>query len=122
MIITNSIINQGASINGGWSLKQIKLLGAKRFKKGWKYKVIGKDIPKSRINEFLELKNKHLGELEPIINDTNRHIWQQKILKQNPWLNLECFGSELKELALLFDDEQHLQSITAKDYSKGLIK
>ena len=106
MLITNDIIKAGASINQGWSLRQINLLGAKRFKKGWKQRIIGTNIPKKDIDEFLALKNKHLSELEPRIDDSNRQEWLSKIHKQNPWLNED-------PRQLQPEDQAHLDSIKA---------
>lgn len=60
MLITNDIINAGMSRNGGWSLKQIQTLGARRFHIGWKYDLIGKDVEKEKIDRFLALKDIHL--------------------------------------------------------------
>ena len=67
MIVTQSIINQGATKGGTWSLKQLKcLLPAYEFinggfpPKGWKIRIISQEVPKDRINAFLGLKNKHL--------------------------------------------------------------
>jgi len=108
MILTNDIIKAGASINQGWSLRQIKLLGAKSFKKGWKWRIIGTNVPKKDIEEFLALKNKHLGELEPRIDDSNRQEWLKKIHKQNPWLNEP-------EPQLFSEDQMHKECETCGD-------
>ena len=104
MLITNDIIKDGASINQGWSLKQINLLGAKRFKKGWKQRIIGTNMPKKNIDEFLALKNKHLDELEPRIDNSNKQEWLSRIYKQNPWLNED--PGQLQP-----EDQAHLDSI-----------
>lgn len=55
MIVTEQIIEQGMSINGGWNFAQIRALGYDPSKK-WKRVVIGKDIPDERVKLFLELK------------------------------------------------------------------
>jgi hypothetical protein len=60
MLITATIINNGKSRNGGWSLKQLKLLGADGFVSGWKRRIIGTDVPKSNTERFLALKDSHL--------------------------------------------------------------
>lgn len=63
MLITETILHNGKSRNGGWSLKQIKLLGANGSVKGWKRRIIGSDVPKSNIDKFLALKDAHLPKL-----------------------------------------------------------
>ena len=60
MVVTEKIILQGKSFNGGWSAKQIELLGDVPFVSGWKKRVIGKDLPEQTIKQFLDLKDKHL--------------------------------------------------------------
>ena len=67
IVITNEIINSGMSRNGGWSLKQLELLGLKReeFKKGWKWKLIGKYVEEEKVERFIALKNAHLRKIEP---------------------------------------------------------
>ena len=59
MIITDQMIEDGMSKNGGWSNKQIMLLGFGRTK-GWKRRAIGKQILTAKYNEFVALKNVHL--------------------------------------------------------------
>jgi len=62
MIITDEIIEQGKSRNGGWSDKQWRLLGIiNHYKiKGWKKRLIGKTFSEETIKKFLELKDKHI--------------------------------------------------------------
>ena len=60
MRITERIINNGKSRYGGWSARQLRVLGVSRFVRGWKRRVIGKRISKSRIDRFLALKDAHL--------------------------------------------------------------
>jgi len=65
MILTKEIFDSGLSSNGGYNSKQLKTLGVDiRFNKGWKWRIIGSDIPKKAIDKFLELKDIHLN-LEP---------------------------------------------------------
>lgn len=63
MLITETILYNGKSRNGGWSLKQLKLLGVDYLVKGWKRRIIGTDVPKSNIDRFLALKDAHLPKL-----------------------------------------------------------
>ena len=62
MILTNEILEQGKSINGGWSGKQWRLLGiTNHYKiKGWKNRIIGKHFSEETINKFIDLKDKHI--------------------------------------------------------------
>lgn len=60
-IITNDLICSVVSVNGGWSAKQLELLGA--FfppRKGWKNRIIGNRITKQNLDKLKELKDKHL--------------------------------------------------------------
>ncbi len=62
MLLTNEMIEQGRSRNGGWSLDQFRLLGFDSFpQKGWKKVLIGKEIEPEIIKQFIELKDKHLN-------------------------------------------------------------
>lgn len=62
MILTNEIFEKGKSINNGWNMEQMSLLGIKTLTKGWKKVIIGKDFPEETIKRFLELKDNHLSE------------------------------------------------------------
>ncbi len=52
---------------------------------------------------------------EPIINETNKESWKDKILSKNPWMGP-------KEPMIPYEDYQHLQSITGKDRTVGVIE
>ncbi len=63
--VTNSLLEQGISVNGSWSKKQLLALGVpirRGFKlvKGWKDRLIGSEITEQQKNKFLDLKDKHL--------------------------------------------------------------
>lgn len=63
MIVTKEILKQGLSRRNTHSSKQMFLLGVTKEQmkiKGWKKRIIGKDIPEKNIKAFLELKNKHI--------------------------------------------------------------
>ena len=69
VIVTEEILEQGVSINGSWSLRQLRLLLTKNeFKgkkgswprKGWKQRVIGTKISKAQLDKFIALKNSHI--------------------------------------------------------------
>ncbi|HSH24581.1 MAG TPA: hypothetical protein VLA13_03480 [Massilibacterium sp.] len=61
MIITEQILKEAESINGAWSRKQLETIGIKwPPPKGWKKKIIGTKVDKSKIQKLLSLKNKHI--------------------------------------------------------------
>ena len=60
--ITDEFIEFGKSTHGGWTKKQLSLLGViydESPPTGWKKKLIGKEIPLKNWNEFLLLKDCH---------------------------------------------------------------
>lgn len=63
MLITETILHNGKSRNGGWSMKQLKLLGVNVLVKGWKRRIVGTQVSKSNIERFLALKDAHLPKL-----------------------------------------------------------
>lgn len=59
--LTHAILDAGMSSNGGWSDKQIDLLGVSRFKNPrWREQVIGRSYHPHVIDEFLTLRDAHL--------------------------------------------------------------
>lgn len=62
MILTEEILVEGKSINGGWSRNQMSLFDVDwPLKEGWKEEILGKDYHQDLIMEFIYLKNQHLG-------------------------------------------------------------
>lgn len=61
LVITEKFLENGKSVRGAWSMKQIRLLGIRKLYKGWKDDIIGNPITKQNYDKFLELKNKHLS-------------------------------------------------------------
>lgn len=59
MIFTKELLEKGKSSGGGWNNKQLSALGITDCSKGWKFRIIGKDIPEKNIALFLELKDAH---------------------------------------------------------------
>lgn len=58
---TDEMIDAARSEKGGWSEKQLKLLGIKWPPiRGWKNAVVGKRIAGSVMASFIELKDQHL--------------------------------------------------------------
>ena len=61
MQLTEEILEQGISRNGGWSNAQLRVLGVKiPLRSGWKKRIIGKFFEEIEIKRFLELKDAHL--------------------------------------------------------------
>lgn len=60
--LTHETLQQGMSRNGGWSGKQLRLLGmGSNPTKGWKRRLTGKQYPEEVIREFINLKDTHLN-------------------------------------------------------------
>jgi hypothetical protein len=61
VVITNDILERGCSSNGGWSNRQMALLGINRNRNsGWKKTLIGSKVSAKNVRQFLSLKNAHL--------------------------------------------------------------
>lgn len=59
--LTHAIIEEGKSKNGGWSEKQLMLIGVSWPPiKGWKSRSVGREVASRKIIEFLALKDAHL--------------------------------------------------------------
>lgn len=68
--VTNSLLEQGISLNGSWSRKQLEALQVpigKGFKlrRGWKDRLIGSEITEQQKKRFIALKNKHINHISP---------------------------------------------------------
>ena len=68
MIVTEDILSQGQSVNGAWSREQLLTLlpwterdgSCFGIKAGWRKRIVGKQVPKERIEKFLALTNAHI--------------------------------------------------------------
>ena len=61
VIVTDDILRRGMSSRGGWTDRQMALLGVdRRNNSGWKAKLIGSRVPAAAVEEFLSLRNAHL--------------------------------------------------------------
>jgi len=68
-IVTKELLEQGMSFRGAWNIAQLKaLLPAREFKrpyawpaKGWKHRLIGSKVTQAQVDEFLNLKDRHLS-------------------------------------------------------------
>ncbi len=72
MVITLEILKKGLSSNGGYSIKQIRVLGIDNylFEKGWKLALVGSDVPKEKVDNFIALKDAHLKKAERTLFET----------------------------------------------------
>lgn len=73
MIVTREnlkdLLEKGISLRGAWNLAQLRaILPKNEFikkgafpEKGWKSRLIGKELKKEQIDEFLRLKDRHLS-------------------------------------------------------------
>ena len=60
MKLTREILLKGKSSNGGWNTEQIAALGDDIKVRGWKGRLIDKEIPDIKVKAFLDLKDHHL--------------------------------------------------------------
>jgi hypothetical protein len=65
VILTSKIVESGRSKNGGWSKKQLELIGVEWPEngspvKGWKGRVVGRKFAVETVEQFLSLKDSHL--------------------------------------------------------------
>ena len=67
--LTREIIESARSSYGGFSLMQMRCLGIVGFPKGWLQECTNKFYPKTTINKFVALKDKHLMENQPTIDN-----------------------------------------------------
>ena len=57
VIITNEMIEAGKSEIGGWNRRQVEAIGMKwPLTQGWKFRIIGTTIERSKVAAFLSLK------------------------------------------------------------------
>jgi len=76
--ITKSILNKGKSINGGWSRKQVLVIGEDMNTRGWKKRLLGKMIEEEKIQLFVDLKDNHLKGTVKEITTTRRARQKEK--------------------------------------------
>jgi hypothetical protein len=62
MILTKKILNKGRSSKGGFSKKQVELLGLdfNDLWKGWQAQIIGENYHEATIKKFIALKDSHV--------------------------------------------------------------
>ena len=85
--VTKELLEQGISRNGAWSATQLRALNVpigRRFKliKGWKDRLIGSEITEQQKNRFLDLKDKHIKNIntEPLFDEISlEHQHMQEI-------------------------------------------
>lgn len=63
MIVTNELLAAGSSVKGGFSRKQVELLGGEwPLRQGWKDVLIGKEVSDENAQAFVSLAGRHLEE------------------------------------------------------------
>jgi len=63
MKLTREDIEKGRSLNGGWSQKQLELLGVGwPLPKGWARSLVGMEVDEKAYLQFVNLKDQHLRE------------------------------------------------------------
>jgi len=87
MQLTREILEQGKSVNGSWSAKQLKCFDiAYPWPKGWEQEIIGKEYSVAAIDKFLSLTNAHLKD--------GKNVFQQK--QEAELKRAEKWANELK--------------------------
>lgn len=62
MLITDALIEQARSREGGWSREQLMCIGVEwPPQKGWKKAAVGRSIQPTDADRFLKLKDEHLS-------------------------------------------------------------
>lgn len=129
-ILTEEILNQGKSINGFWSNKQLYALGLSEIKKGWKTEVLGKELSSDNINNFLSLKNKHLKhknisisnpysiDIEVKKSNENHILLSEEILDKGKSIKGGWSMAQLQVFGILELRKGWKSKILNKEYSK----
>ncbi|MDR2195729.1 MAG: hypothetical protein LBE50_03890 [Gallionellaceae bacterium] len=61
VVVSDEFIASGQSANGGWSKRQLEILGVDWPPlTGWRKRVAGRSLDATHAHEFLSLKNQHL--------------------------------------------------------------
>jgi 5-methylcytosine-specific restriction endonuclease McrA len=103
MILTEELIEQGRRLSGGFSYKQIEILGDSQKNRGWLNRLIGKNVSKEQYDLFLYEKN-HLTKKqkksikfksESRVN--NKKHEQPKEQNRKRWLSKKEFFNQYKD-------------------------
>lgn len=112
--ITQEVLNKGLSKKGGYSDKQIKVLGDSLYTKGWRARLLKKFISQESLDEFISLKNEHLSkELKKTSSDEKGSY----ILK-----NYEKFNSESQVRRWMCEEYKYGREANASILLYKLIK
>ena len=104
MIITEEILNKAMSAKGGWSAKQLRCIvpdfeyiGRSAFpSKGWKFRIIGKNVDSEQITQFLALRKKDKRE-------KTGNLFAQKPRGNVKYADFDAI--------MCIDDQNHMDSI-----------
>lgn len=99
--VTQDLLEQGISLRGAWNIAQLKaLLPAKEFKrryawpaKGWKHRLIGSKVTQKQVDEFLALKDRHLGHKK-------RDLPEQMTFEREMYSHIDSIKVELRNSKL----------------------
>ncbi len=107
--ITETLLKQGKSRNGGWSIKQLRELGVSTGKRGqlpkkWKRKLICKSVYNEQAERFISLKDKHLKSIK-------------KSFSEEDLLNKQ----HMQEIGLAVRQPEKQEGSSGKSWSPALI-
>jgi len=97
-IVTQELLESGLSSHGAYNLAQLHVIlpqneftgnGTWSLRKGWKQRLIGREINQSQYEEFLRLKDRHLMH-------KSRKMPEQKQLWQETSSHLDSILQEIK--------------------------
>ena len=96
MVITEHLLLEGMSSRGAWSEAQVRLLGESgtNNNRGWRRRVIGREIPDADAERFVLLKDAHLKKKKRkgIMHSMkgNIRVW----LEDNQYKACDCSGED----------------------------
>lgn len=104
IVITESLLNAGKSINGSWSQEQLQWLGVPwPLASGWRRRLIGTEVTQANYEEFLGLKNKHIKrsktrKVRHMLYDTIAHDNSESQIQMidSPPINIAAIGQRVK--------------------------
>jgi hypothetical protein len=79
--LTSRIMRLGKSCKNGLSMKQLRILGVTKEKKGWKKQILGKEFPQHVIKQFLDFKNEHIDWEKEKFNKSKKKKSKKKTLQ-----------------------------------------
>jgi hypothetical protein len=101
--LTRRIMRLGKSCKNGLSMKQLRVLGVTKEKKGWKKQILGKEFPQHVIKQFLDLKNEHIDWEKEEFKKPKKKKSKEKTLQlhQEAYYELCCFEKNSEKIVKL---------------------